>query len=215
MILEQVLLAGAQLDAEARPSLFRGRAVGCDELIQTAAAAPPPPLGVEIAQHCGHHGEGYQALLPVDDLKQARLAVARLGQVPARAVEQEYRAQEVVGFRCIRAEQTRRPEDILEQLPRFLGGPRIRPLITGDRIVEGKREQIGDSQGRCWQTREHRTSLNYFFHVACGADAPGPRTLCEAIMTGWSMTDILSEIVTHARNKQRPVLTKCDKVGET
>lgn len=29
------------------------------------------------------------------------------------------------------------------------------------------------------------------------------------------MTDILSEIVTRAGNKQRPVLTKCDKVGET
>jgi hypothetical protein len=34
-------------------------------------------------------------------------------------------------------------------------------------------------------------------------------------MTGWSMTDILSEIVTRAGNKPRPVLTKCDKVGET
>ena len=172
VILQRDLLPGPQLDAEARALQLGGCAIGGDELVEAVAPAPAPFLGAEIAQHRRHHRQRHEALLPVHDLEKARLAVARLGQIAAGAVKQEDSAQEVVGLRRLGACQARRPEDILEELPRFLCGPRERPLITGDRIVEGKREQIGDSQGRCWQSREHRTSFSYC--LRCVRVRPGP-----------------------------------------
>ena len=140
---EERLLAGADLDAEFDAVLLGGRGIGGDELVEPVARAPPPALGAQIAQDGGDHGQRHEALLTVDDLEQARLALARLRQVAAGAVDENDRAEKVVGL--LGAGPTakpRRPENILEQLSCFRCGPRVRPLVTGHRKVEGCGEEI-------------------------------------------------------------------------
>ncbi len=154
---EERLLAGADLHAEFDAVLLGGRGIGGDELVEPIARAPPPPLGPQIAQDGGDHGQRHEALLTVDDLEQPRIAIARLGQVAAGAVDENDRAEKVVGLLAAGpTAKPRRPENILEQLARFRCGPRVRPLVTGHRKVEGCGEEIRKGQRRCWQTRKHQ-----------------------------------------------------------
>ena len=140
---EERLLAGADLDAEFDAVLLGGRGIGGDELVEPIARAPPPPLGPQITQDGGDHGQRHEALLTVDDLEQARLAFARLGQVATGTVDENDRAEKVVGLLAAGpAAEPRRPENILEELARFRCGPRVRPLVTGHRKMEGCGEEI-------------------------------------------------------------------------
>src|SRR5260221_8341376 len=95
VILEQALLAGPQLDAEARALELRGHGVGGNELVEAVAPGPAPLFCAEIAQHRRQDGKGYQALLAIDDLEIAGFAVAGPRQIAASGVEQQYRAQKV------------------------------------------------------------------------------------------------------------------------
>ena len=140
---EERLLAGAHLDAKLDATLLGCRGIGGDQLIEPVARAPPPALGAKIAQNRGDHRQGDKTLLPVDDFEQARLALAHFREVAAGTVDEDDRAEEIVGFLGAgHAAEPGRAENVLEQLPCFSCGPRIRPLVTGHGKMEGWREQM-------------------------------------------------------------------------
>ena len=136
---EERLLARPQLDAERERLCSLVAAASAATSWSRRLRAPQRQRSVPRSRSTAAIiAKRHKALLPVDDLEQARLALARLRQVAAGAVEQQDRAEEIVGLAAaVRAAKPRRREDILEQLARFLGGPRVRPLVTGNRKVEG------------------------------------------------------------------------------
>src|SRR5260221_1558966 len=68
VVLKQALLAGPQLDAEARALELRGHGVGGNELVEAVAPRPAPLFPAQIAQHRRQDSQGYQAMLAIDDL---------------------------------------------------------------------------------------------------------------------------------------------------
>ena len=135
---EERLLAGAHLDAKLGAALLGSRGIGGDQLIEPVARPPPPAFGAKIAQDGGDHRQSDQALLPVDDFEQPRLALAHFREIAAGAVDEDDGAEEIVGFLgASDAAEPSRPENVLEQLPCLSRGPRIRPLVTGHGKVEG------------------------------------------------------------------------------
>ncbi len=137
VVFEEAPLTCAQLDAKPNAVQSGRGSIGGDQLIEAVAPAPAPSLSSQIAQYGGQNRERHQPLLAIDDLEQARLALAPFRQISAAGLEQKYGTQKIVGLR--RRGITANPgsgQHVIEELARLRGGPRVRPLVVGNRKVE-------------------------------------------------------------------------------
>ncbi len=137
VVFEEVTLLCTQLDAVSHAVQSRRSRICRNQLIKSVAPAPAPSLGSKIAQHGCQNRERHQPLLSVDDLEQARLALASFWKVAAALVNQDYGAQEVVGLHRRRvASDAGSCQHVVQKLSGLRSGPGVRPLVMGNRKVE-------------------------------------------------------------------------------